>query len=356
MKSKKHILLLVPGFPRADDDTECIPALQALVQELNSHFHQELTLSVVAFQYPRQRGAYVWRGISCFSAGGKNKPFPGKVMTWIRVAAYVYKLHKEHSVDVVHSFWLQDCTWIARWVARFTGARHVAHVMGQDVLPTNKYLPFLDRQHMTIIANSAFSAGELEKNFRIKSDVIIPFGIHPGDFKRSLDTNNRPIDLLNVGSLIPLKNQELFITIFAELKKDFPALTGAIIGEGPLAEKLNWQIHHLGLDDCLVLEGKQPRGEVLARMASAKILLHTASFESAGYVFPEALYSGMKVVCFETGFLPPAAGAFACKNKDEMLQTLVQLLGSSQEYHRASVPLINDTASAVMDIYRQQKM
>ncbi len=351
MKSKKHILILTPGFPESNSDSTCIPSLQALVRELHLRYGSELRISVVCFQYPFEKGYFSWNGIECWSAGGSNRRLPVKLLTWLRVAGFIMRLHKKHPVHVIHSFWLHDCTLIGQWMAKLFGAKHLAHAMGQDVLANNPYLKYLNLKKLLVIANSPYSSDILIREHGVQSHKVISFGIFPGDFIRIQETS-RKIDLLAVGSLISIKNHVLFIELFATLKKSFPGLTGSIIGSGPLKDELVSHIKHHGLQGCLFLEGQICRSDVLKRMSESKILLHTAPFESAAYVFLEALYSGMRVVSFQTGFLPAGPGSFPSKDKTEMLEILNTLLNEKQVYQRVKVPLISETAAAVFELYR----
>lgn len=350
MKLKKHILVLTPGFPKSENDSTCIPPLQALIRELQNNYGHEIKISVVAFQYPFAREAYLWNQVTCWPAGGKNAKGIGKIKTWFRVAGIIKRLHKLQPVNIVHSFWLHDCTLFGQWVAKFTGARHLAHAMGQDVISGNPYMKLLQQKEIHIIANSPFSAALLLQNFKLIAHAIIPFGILPIDFP-NFGNSIRKVDMLSVGSLTKIKNHKLFVAIFSELIKSFPSLTGSIIGEGPLSQQLQEQICRLGLQNNLKIEGVMSRSEVLIRMTESKILLHTAPFESAGYVFLEALYSGMQVVSFHTGFLPDVQNAFPCRDKNEMIEKILMLLNQNQKNGRAEVPTITQTAKAIYNLY-----
>lgn len=350
MKSTKNIVLLTPGFPENSDDTTCIPALQAFVKALKSDYGDSLSIQIVSFQYPFVKGSYEWNGLRCYSAGGKNSKFPSKWSTWLSVIKFLRKYHQQHPIDIIHAFWLSECSLVGKWVASITGAKLICHVMGQDVRLSNKYLKYLNLKNTFIVANSPFSANELQRITRFKVDKIIPFGIETKDFPDTLP-GERTIDLLGVGSLIEIKNFSLFVELFAELKKSFPDLTGSIVGEGVMEAQLQKKIKEISLGNSLKLEGKLIRSEVLRKMAGSKILLHTSQFESAGYVFLEALHSGMKVVCFNTGFLPQVQGAYSCTSRDEMVKCLKSLLSYQQEFSRKEVPLISETAKEIWNIY-----
>jgi len=264
---------------------------------------------------------------------------------------FLRKYHEQNPIDIIHAFWLTECALVGRWVSVLTRAKLICHVMGQDVLPSNKYMKYLKLKDAIIIANSPNSADSLKKNFKIQAHHIVPFGIVPFDFSEHESGNIRAIDVLGVGSLSQIKNYMLFVDIFVKLKNEFPYLSGRIIGEGPLLAELKEQIGDYKLKDSLTLTGKLSRTDVLQNMASSKILLHTSGYESAGYVFLEALYSGMKVVSFNTGFLPNVPGAYPCNSSDELYKAMHSLLTYRQEYNRKEVPLMADTVQAVIKIY-----
>jgi|SRR5688572_176854 len=348
----RHILLLTPGFPQSDNDTTCIPSLQALVWELQEKYHQEVSLQVVTFHYPFKQGSYKWKGIPCWSAGGQNSKLPFKLWTWLKVIQFVIRLHKNKPVDIIHSFWLQECTFIGQLLSHIIGAHHIAHAMGRDVLPLNVYVKFLNRKKITLVANSPFTAHKLVTNFNWNPQSIIPFGIRESDFKNVQVPATRQIDILAVGSLSEIKNHQLFIELFFELKKIYPQLRGKIIGEGPLRQSLEEKIKIMGLQHSIELTGELARPEVLQIMNQSKILLHTAEFESAAYVFLEALYSGMNVVSFKTGYLPDSLNGHQCADRNEMLMVLKKLLDSKSILFKNDLPKISDTASEIYNLYK----
>lgn len=351
MNSQKHILILTPGFPASESDSTCIPALQSLILTLHRMYGQRIRLQVVAFQYPYTSGAYTWNGIECWSAGGKNTKFPDRWKTWLRVLHFVRKLDRKQKIDVVHSFWLTECALTGSWIAGISGARHLAHIMGRDVLPSNRYMKYFSPKSATIIANSPFTAARLKETFRMEADHVIPFGLNPADFTGIPNPEKRTIDILGVGSLTSLKNHRLFVDLFGRLARDYRGISGLIIGDGPLRGELEMQIGSCGLRTSLRLAGSMDRRQVLEHMAESKILLHTSGYESAGYVFLEALYSGMKVVAFKTGFLPDVPGAFACADEPALENALRSLLTYRQKFERAEVPDMADTAERIAELY-----
>jgi glycosyltransferase involved in cell wall biosynthesis len=63
-------------------------------------------------------------------------------------------------------------------------------------------------------------------------------------------------------------------------------------------------------------------------MRRAKILLHTSKFEGQGYVFLEALGSGMQVVYRNVGYTGDGAAVHRCESNEEILAVLDRLLST----------------------------
>ncbi len=347
----KNIVILTPGFPQSTDDTTCIPALQALLLELKNSYGAHLNINVVSFQYPFLKGGYTWKGITCYSAGGSNSSFPNRFGTWKNVIKQVIEIHRETPIDIIHAFWLNECTLVGNWLASITKARLVCHVMGQDARASNHYLKILRLKNSFVIANSPFAADVLQRNSKIPIDAVVPFGLNPEDFIKIGLSADRTIDILGVGSLNENKNYTLFVDLFSKMKSEFRGLKGVLIGTGSQYAEIKKQIERLKLTDSLTLTGQISREEVLNYMSQSKVLLHTSSYESAGYVFLEALYCGMKVVSFETGFLPSSDSTYLCVNESEMLISLKEIFSNPQQFIRKKVPMIADTAKAIVEIY-----
>ncbi|MEL6823007.1 MAG: glycosyltransferase, partial [Calditrichota bacterium] len=175
-----------------------------------------------------------------------------------------------------------------------------------------------------------------------------PIGIDRHDFpKRKL---SRAIDVVGVGALTKLKNYSLFLDLIGELKEDLPDIRSVIIGSGPEQKQLESLILKYGLEANVRLTGHLDRSGVLQHMANSRILLHTSSYESQGYVFNEALYSGMSVVCFPVGNAA-SAKTHLCKTRREMLQALRNLLKSPCDTNPIMLQSIEETVAAFWGLY-----
>jgi 1,2-diacylglycerol 3-alpha-glucosyltransferase len=298
VKPVRHIAFVTPGFARDAADTACTPYLQDYFRALHA-IRPDWRISILAMQYPFQQRKYRWEGMEVHPMGGRNRKL-AKPLTWRRTALTLKQLHQTHPIDILHSFWLQDATHVAAKVARKLQIPHFASAMGQDVHPANRYLRRLKLDGMKVIALSTLSRRTLEATTGRIADVIIPFGIAPVDVDASASPD-RPMDLLAVGNLIPLKRHDRFVRIVRMLADERPSLQAMLIGEGPCRRELEAQIRELKLEGHLRLAGSMSRPEVLQAMSQARVLVHSSETEGHGMVLTEALARGAHLVATPVG-------------------------------------------------------
>jgi glycosyltransferase involved in cell wall biosynthesis len=349
-KRRTSIVILVPGFPGSEAETDCLPPVQNFVKAI-ARRNPDVEINVVSLQYPFSAGTYTWNGAIVHAMAGRNKRFPLRFRSWLQAAWCVRHLMKSRDVVALHSFWLAECTYVAAQVARMTGTKHIATICGQDALSENPYLKHLRFDEMTITAKSQTAAEAFRKSTGRDVDHVIPTGLDLEALAVSVETAERSIDLLGVGSLTPIKDFRSFLKIVNAVKQHYPSLRCAIIGEGPERFSLEREIKEEKLQDNVRLTGHLRRDEVLQNMRRARILLHTSRYEGQGYVFLEALASGMRVVCRDVGYTGSGTGAFRCKSSEEMVDVVRRLLLLPHESAAVSVESIDCTALAFEGIY-----
>jgi len=198
--------------------------------------------------------------------------------------------------------------------------------MGQDVFPKNRYRKWLRFSRMTLTAPSQRAADIFFQTNQIRVSHVIPIGIDPEKFPLKAGQPYADIDVLGVGSLIPLKNYRVFIELIGGLVADFPNLNSVIVGEGGERAELARMIREKSLEKNVRLAGELPRNKVLAMMKRSRVLLHPSTYESQGYVLYEALASGLTTVSFGVGIAESSSKMRVCRDETEMLQTLRKLL------------------------------
>jgi 1,2-diacylglycerol 3-alpha-glucosyltransferase len=307
-----RVLWLSPGFPADEHDHNCLPTLQLLAKNLLA---QGVEIQVITFGYPFHNKAYQWRGISVIPAYGFNGA-RFRWLNWFRVIRYAWAAHRAKPFDAIHSFWLGPAWLIGRFLQFRWGIPHITTLMGQDVLPENKYRHLL-RESQNLVAVSDFQNDVFEQTTGKRAGSTIPWGIDRAEIPETFSTQ-RPIDILGCGSFIPLKNWDLWLQIIAKVAKSQPNLHVQLLGDGVEQPRIHAQIQAMGLEQIVQLPGHLPRTEVLARMQQSRVFLHTAEYESFGFVLAEAAMCGCQLVSTPVGIASKIA--FLGENAAELAQ------------------------------------
>lgn len=339
----KNILWITPGFAADENDSRCIPPLQLLARQLEQS--NSVSLTIIALHYPFKKKPYIWHGIQiypCFQSG----PFQ-RFKIWRKAIQYIWKICKEKDISVIHSFWLSDAAMLSQWTKLWHKKPHWVTFMGQDVRGGNRYLHLMPVCKMSTIAVSPFQDQVLDKNKGCKSNQIIPWGIDPSEFR--FEHSEKVIDVLGVGNLTTLKDYQTFIQLLSNAKSIKPDLTAVLIGDGLERKKLEDLANALDLGDNLKFTGYLSRDEVLKYMARSKVLLHTSTYESFGYVFLEALASGMLIVSRPVGIAKESNYWYVGNDIEELGRALLLAI----ENYKTSDPVFPYLISATLASYLQ---
>ncbi|HHG83875.1 MAG TPA: glycosyltransferase [Bacteroidetes bacterium] len=349
MKSAKHIVILTPGFASDAEDFLCIPPLQAFLPRFRE-LYPDCRVSIIALQYPFQRGKYVWDGFEVIALGGRNKR-SRKWLTWRRARKAFAELHAVHPVDIIHSLWMQECAWLGHWLGMAHGVAQVATIMGQDAIASNRYLRRTDLSKMKIVAISEPAAAHFARATGRQADAVIPWGLSLDEVAWLPESKGRSIDLLGVGSLLPVKKWERFLRVVALLADQHGPVRAVLVGEGPDRAMLEAKVKDLGLEDLVEFRGLLPRPEVLALMRQSKILLHTATYEGQGYVFLEALAQGMHVLSGPVGIARASSKWKICPDSITFADAATEFLETPVDEFPQVPYSIESTVEAMAKLY-----
>lgn len=342
----QHIVFLTPGFAESEDDSTTIPALQVFLKSLRNAL-PNAKLTILTFQFPFTKKKYDWHGIEVIPLNGQNKRLK-KLWTWKRAFKTLQKLHKTQKIDTIHSFWIGECSRIGEYFSNKHNTHHVVTVMGQDATVVNSYAKNLTNSNVKMVTLSANHHAALLKTYNLDSSII-PWHLDVSEFP-ALQKNT--IDILGVGSLNTIKNYSEFIEIISAITKTHKNLNVVIIGDGALRNELETKIQNLGLENIITLLGKLPRTEVLEKMAQSNILLHTSQYESFGFVFLEALYSGMQLVSYDVGLAKTSKNWNIGNSKTELIEACKTLLLTEIETKkRIELSLEKQSINAYLNLY-----
>ncbi|MFA6085040.1 glycosyltransferase family 4 protein [Mucilaginibacter sp.] len=331
----KTLIILTPGFPADENDSTCIPPQQVFVRTLQQT-HPQLKVIVLTFQYPFFAGRYLWNGIEVVAFGGKGKGKIYRQVTWLKVVRYLRNLNKQYQIIGLLSFWLDECALIGSRFAKLKGIKHLCWILGQDAKAGNKYAQQMKPKADELIALSDFIVKEYSKNYGVSPAHVIPVGVDTTLFGEG--AKERGIDILGVGSLIPLKQFDVFVKMVSLIKESRYNIQAVICGKGPECERLLAIIKTLGLEENIKLVGELPHHEALALMQRSKLLLHTSVYEGFGAVCLEALYAGASVVSFVKPMDAPIPNWHIAINEDDMLQKVETILDMPQPDHKPVLP------------------
>jgi glycosyltransferase involved in cell wall biosynthesis len=343
-----RVLWITPGFAGHETDFNCIPPQQLLARAL---LRRGVDLQIITLEYPFRAEPYDWYGARVYPCDGRNRRWL-KARTLWRAASIADALSGQAGSrpDAIHSFWLGWCSALGERLAKRSGIPHYTTLMGQDVLPQNRrsMLWLNAERSRRLIAVSDFQNAVFEKNAGYRAARVIPWGIDAADIPTALPAE-RPVDVLGAGSLVPVKNWEKWLRTIALLVRENPGLRAEIAGNGVDRSTLEACSRRLGVEGQVHFAGELPRAEVLARMRQSRVLLHTAHYESFGYVLAEAAACGCRIVGTPVG----ATGTFGKTADNEAgLAALVAQALREPLANQSFVPCtMEDTAREYEGVY-----
>jgi len=349
MSNREIFIILSPGFPESEEDSTCLPMQQQFVRALKEMYPAQ-EIVVLTLQYPYHHRAYEWFEIKVIPFGGRNKGGLQKLLLRKRVNSTLKKLYKGRKIVGLLSFWYNECAFIGKKFADTHGIKHYCWILGQDARKGNKYPKLLPPRSGELIALSDFIQNEFEKSHGVKPEFVIPPGIDETLFDNI--PTRKEVDLLGVGSLIPLKQYDIFLEIVAEIKNQIPEVKALLVGKGPGKEKLQSLLDNLNLESNVKMTSELPYNEVLKLMQRAKVFLHPSSYEGFSGVCMEALCAGDHVISFCKPMNNELPHWYIAKNKEEMAGKALSILQDPMtKYISSQCYTIRDCARQVMNLF-----
>jgi glycosyltransferase involved in cell wall biosynthesis len=321
----RKLIIVTPGFPSDENDSACLPTQQLFVKALKKTY-PELEIKIITLFYPATPSAYEWNNISITPFHGKKYGKIFRPLLWLKVIRYLKKINKT-GIDAILSFWYTDSAIVSELFARGSGIPHFCWIKGQDARKNNLFVKLIGIKNERLIALSDFLANEFHMNHGVKPAHVIPNGIDISCFKKL--NPEKDIDIIGVGSLIPLKQYDTFISIVEKIKHHFPQVKVLLCGKGPEENNIRDQIMQLDLQSNVSLTGELPHAEVLELMQRSKILLHPSSYEGYSTVCLEALYAGCHVISFQAAEETKIEHWHIVKDRDEMIASSLSVLKST---------------------------
>ena len=347
MSQHKTLVILSPGFASSEEDTSCLPMQQHLVKAFNE-VAPEVNIIILSFQYPYHHGVYNWFGNVVFSFNGRNRGGLQRLFLRRKIHTVLRELNKRSPISGLLSFWYGECAVSGKRFGDQYGIPHYCWISGQDARKENKYPARASLKSTELIAISDFIRDEFEKNHKTRPFRVIVPGIDIGSFKNE----ERDIDILGAGSLIPLKRFDIFLETVSGLKKQFPGIRVVLAGDGSEKEKLIAMANDFKLETNIEFRGAVKHHEVLQLMKRTKVLLHPSSYEGFSGVCLEALAAGAHVISFTKAMKEDINQWHIAETSEAMLSIAASILEhTNTSFDPSNSFSINDTARKFLDLF-----
>jgi glycosyltransferase involved in cell wall biosynthesis len=107
------------------------------------------------------------------------------------------------------------------------------------------------------------------------------------------------LNLVNIGSFVPKKNQTFILDIIVELNKLNQKVNSIFLGDGPFSKEVEQRAQDLRIhDQCQFLGNVENVEEYLWK---SDVYVHTATYEPLGLVLLEAMAAGLPIVTIDGG-------------------------------------------------------
>lgn len=333
---------IVPGFQASADD-RCIPALTDLAHRVAERHD----LTVFALQYPGRENAYKVGQVKIRSF----RPGPPSAIPKLRQLGPFWRAYqsvqsedRRQPFELLQAFWAAEPALLAGWVRPGLAKQPplVVSLMGGEVaaLPEIGYgavLRRLDRFYLgqairqadCLTTGSQTLANLLKARYPIlqienKQVKILPLGVDTARFIPVLApaiecTQAEAINILTVGSLLPVKGHANLLKAFVQVLQARPDLNLKlrIVGQGGCKLELEKFVSDAGLTERVTLAGSVPPEQMPGEYQKADLFVLPSYYESQCVALCEALASGLPIASAPVGLAPELIASASRESKNE---------------------------------------
>lgn len=318
-----RIALIAPGY--ADETDWAIPVLRDLVRGIAGH-HEVL---LFALRYPHRRGRDSVDGIPVRTFGGASASGFASARLLIRAITGVIADLRRRPPDLLHALWADEPGAVAVAGGRALRVPAIASVLGGEAvaLPEIHYggrlglinrrlLAFTLRHAAHVTVPSPYVRRAIEPHVAPHRLTDLPLGIDGERFHAEVEADTgtlaggRP-GLLQVASLVPVKDQRTLLEAFARVRRHQPQAHLHLVGEGPLRRELERRAAEPDLAGHVTFHGRVPHERMPAYYRGADLYVQSSRHESQGMAVLEAAACALPVVGTAVGLLPELPGARA---------------------------------------------
>lgn len=274
----------------------------------------------------------------------------------------IVKLCRRRGQDVALALGIVPNGWYVTLAGWLAGVPVIAHTMGKN----DFQVPLLGRLGQELSLWSVRRAARVAVRGSSAIDWLARRGVPPErifiqhnlhDFALFAPDASVPkdFDLIYVGLLARYKRLDALLTAFALVRRERPATTLLLVGDGPERERLQDLTRRLGINKQVEFAGRVAFESLPHRLNSARIFVMTSDGEGLPQAMIEALSCGLPVVMPRdaditdvarhevNGLLYPVGDATACA------EALLRILGDDALYQRLAAGALGLRAEHAFD-------
>jgi glycosyltransferase involved in cell wall biosynthesis len=167
---------------------------------------------------------------------------------------------------------------------------------------------------------------------------LLPNAINYNSFFSKKKKKHDKINLINIGSFVPKKNQIFALKILKKIIDLGHPAKLTFLGDGPLKKSIKNQTKKLKLENHVIFMGNVEN--VTDYLENSNIYLHTAHYEPFGLVLLEAMAGGLPVVSLDGGgnrdFINNDENGYLLnnENQDEFANKIIKLFYDKIKYKK----------------------
>lgn len=338
-----RIALVFPGFSQSASDW-AIPAMQLFACRLA----QRHDVHVFSLRYPAA-GTYTFCGLTHYAVGGGTQSGAASLSVWRRAIQAVVRHHRRSPFDLLHAFWLDEPGLAAVIAGTLLRRPVVASAAGGEMVyfpelqygtwgsPLRRFIVrFVLRRATLVTAGSAYLRDLcLARGAPAGRTRLAPLGVDVQHLRPGEAPAWAYPTVVQAASLVPVKDQELLLTVLARIREKLPAVRLLLAGDGPLQPALRERARQLGISGLVRWAGRMPFPAMPAVYRQAHLYLQTSRHESQGMSVLEAMACGLPALGTSVGVLPEVAARPAGNGATQLAEQVVDLLVDRDAYRRA---------------------